>query len=158
MKKETMLKIYHEREIANSYYVGFFFRKKMYCCILDFEDRAVLEHMFKMSTNEDGEKALRFLPSTTDKFDMAFNEPEKYHCHEWPLSADYYKGLAEKDGLNYGHMFEKLVTELNGFEWKRDNVPFWIGADLDKGYFKYEIKFEKGTLITESTAKMLANK
>lgn len=50
---------------------------------------------------------------------------------------------------NRGEIFEKMVTELNGQEWEKDNVPFTDDGDLTVDGIAYQIKFEKATFTSE---------
>ena len=52
--------------------------------------------------------------------------------------------------LNKGHAYECWLTEEAGQEWKPDNLPFWMGADLEANGTTYQIKGENAEYFTET--------
>jgi len=64
-------------------------------------------------------------------------------------SEKFFDELASESKYNKGEIFEKLVTELNGQEWEKDNIPFTDDGDLTVDGIAYQIKFEKASFINE---------
>lgn len=69
-------------------------------------------------------------------------------------SSEYFNGLVTETKYNRGEIFEKIITERNGQEWVKDNVPFTKAGDLMVNEISYQIKFEKAAYCNE---KLLAN-
>ena len=64
-------------------------------------------------------------------------------------SEEFFDELKKMSKYNFGELFEKLITELNGQEWEKDNVPFTEDGDLTVDGIAYQIKYEKATFINE---------
>ena len=72
-------------------------------------------------------------------------------------SEKFFDELTSESKYNKGEIFEKLMTELNGQEWEKDNVPFTEDGDLTVNGIAYQIKFEKASFINEKQMmKMMA--
>ena len=65
-------------------------------------------------------------------------------------SEEFFNDLVAMSKYNRGEVFEKLVTELNGQEWEKDNVLFTEDGDLTVDGTAYQLKFEKATFINEA--------
>ncbi len=65
-------------------------------------------------------------------------------------SEEFFNELKTMSKYNFGELFEKLITEMNGQEWTKDNVPFTEDGDLTVNGVAYQLKFEKATFITEA--------
>ena len=65
-------------------------------------------------------------------------------------SEEFFDELKTMSKYNFGELFEKLVTEMNGQTWVKDNVPFTEDGDLTVDGVAYQLKFEKATFITEA--------
>jgi hypothetical protein len=65
-------------------------------------------------------------------------------------SEEMFDELKKMSKYNFGELFEKLITEMNGQEWTKDNVPFTEDGDLTVDGVAYQLKFEKATFITEA--------
>ena len=70
-------------------------------------------------------------------------------------STLYFNQLVATTRYNKGEIFEKLVTELFGQVWEKDNVPFTKAGDIEVDGIAYQIKFEKATFTNEKTLKKL---
>lgn len=93
--------------------------------------------------------ALRFKPTKAQK-----NLLKMYNIR--PLcSTEYFEAQVNGSQYNRGEIFEKLVTELFGQKWVKDNVSFTKDGDITVNGIAYQIKFEKATFTNEKTlAKM----
>jgi hypothetical protein len=52
------------------------------------------------------------------------------------------------DKYNRGEIFEKLITEYFGQEWKKDTVPFWEQGDIRLNGKEVQIKLDTATLTS----------
>jgi hypothetical protein len=93
-----------------------------------------------------GGYSLRYKPTKATKQALVESGECRLIC-----SKDYFTEMVENSKYNKGEIFEKLITESYGQKWKKDNVPFFSGADLTANNIAYSIKFEKATICTEKT-------
>lgn len=68
-------------------------------------------------------------------------------------SADFFRSTVKNSKYNAGEIFEKMVTEWFGQEWKKDHTPFTKAGDIEIEGISYQIKFEKATFTNEKTLK-----
>jgi len=87
--------------------------------------------------------SLRFCPNATQKT-FLLTKGAKAIC-----SKAYFDEMVKESKYNKGEIFEKMVTELYGQEWEKDNLPFTEGGDLEVYGKSYQIKFEKATFTNE---------
>ena len=73
---------------------------------------------------------------------------KKYNCKPL-ISVVKFEEMFKNSKYNRGEIFEKLITEMYGQNWYKDNVPYDIGADLTVNGTAYSIKIEKAILTTE---------
>ena len=85
--------------------------------------------------------------------DPAFNDIKVYMLQfAKPLcSTKFFDETVTATKYNKGEVFEKMVTESYGQEWKKDNVPFTEDGDLTADGIAYQIKFEKATFTNEKS-------
>ena len=93
--------------------------------------------------------ALRFKPNKTQKA-ILFTLGAERLCTECEFEA-----MVANSKYNRGEIFEKLITELLGQTWHKDNVPFTDGPDVEANGIGYQIKYNKATFINEAQARRL---
>lgn len=140
--KTEMTKFYMDRAYSHTYLVGFTFKGTVYYAELSAEQMAQLIKLDKAGRGQG--YSLRFKPNTGDKFAL-LSTGAKVLC-----SVEHFKALVESCKYNKGEVFERLLTELYGQTWVKDNVPFDKGADLEAEGKNFQIKFEQATYITEA--------
>lgn len=89
--------------------------------------------------------SLRFKPDYQQK------ELLKLHSLTILCSADFFHSTVKNSKYNAGEIFEKMVTEWFGQEWKKDHTPFTEAGDIEIDGIAYQIKFEKATFTNEKT-------
>lgn len=87
--------------------------------------------------------ALRFKPNRATKAELLA------HGATLVCSEKLFDEICESSIYNKGEIFEKLVTEMFGQTWEKDNVPFTDDGDLTVDGIAYQLKFEKATFINE---------
>lgn len=138
---------YNELAYTHNYMFGFEDRGTIFCAITD---EKVLNLVCTLDKASRGAGfALRFKP----------NKAQKELLKTFELipvcSALYFNQLVTTTRYNKGEIFEKLVTELFGQVWEKDNVPFTKAGDIEVDGIAYQIKFEKATFTNEKTLKKL---
>ena len=88
--------------------------------------------------------ALRFKPNRAVKAELLA------HGATLVCSEELFEELFADSIYNRGEIFEKLVTEMFGQTWEKDNVPFTDDGDLTVDGIAYQLKFEKATFINEA--------
>ena len=138
---------YNELAYTHNYMFGFEDRGTIFCAITD---EKVLNLVCTLDKASRGAGfALRFKP----------NKAQKELLKTFELipvcSTLYFNQLVATTRYNKGEIFEKLVTELFGQVWEKDNVPFTKAGDIEVDGIAYQIKFEKATFTNEKTLKKL---
>ena len=95
--------------------------------------------------------ALRFNPNKAQKEMLKVSGKTFAVC-----SVEYFDDLVASTRYNRGEIFEKLVTEAFGQEWKKDNLPFTEGGDIEVGGKAYQIKYAKATFCNEASLRNLS--
>ena len=127
---------------THEYIFGFTYKGNVY---MTFTKSDILPFILKVDKASRGAGySLRFKP--TNKQKILLLENSNLIC-----SAKYLKELKENSRYNYGEIFEKITHERFGKEWKKDNVPFTKGGDIEINGKAYQIKFEKATFASERT-------
>ena len=147
MKNLTILNLltnkYHEHAFAKDYMLGFVYANVVYLTICDFN---VCRQVISLDKASRGAGyAIRFKPNR-DKKVYLLTQNTKPIC-----SVEYFKGLVANSKYNRGEIFEKLVTEMFGQKWEKDNVPFTIAGDIEVDGIPYQIKFENATFSNEKS-------
>ena len=133
---------YNALSFTHNYIFGFEYKKTIYYGYFTSE---ILPYVLTVDTASRGcGKCLKFKPTTAQKVLMLTDC--KILC-----SANYFEEIAANSKYNRGEIFEKLVTEKHGQEWKKDNVPFTVDGDLTVDGIAYQIKFNKASFINEKT-------
>ena len=144
---KMMIDRYNAAAYTHNYIWGFEYKKTIY---MAFTDSLVMPYVCKLDKASRGAgMSLRFCPTSEQKVLLL---PDAL-----PLcSAAYFNDLVESSKYNRGEIFEKLVTEYHGQEWKKDNVPFTEGPDVEIEGIPYQVKFQKATFCNEQTLNNLA--
>lgn len=136
-----MVKFYNSKAFTHFYIFGFRMNGNIWMVITTSE---ILEAVLSLDKASRGAGyALRFKPNKAKKLAL-LAENGKVLCSE-----KFFDELVKDSKYNKGEIFEKLVTELYGQEWEKDNVPFTEDGDLTVNGIAYQIKFEKATFINE---------
>lgn len=140
--KRTLVQFYNRKAFTHKYILGFVFNGSIYYVTVDGSDLDFVTVLDKASRGAGF--ALRFKPNKAVKnYLMSLNA--KVLCSE-----EFFNDLVKISKYNKGEIFEKLVTEINGQEWEKDNVPFTEDGDLTVDGVAYQLKFEKATFINEA--------
>lgn len=147
--KNMMVRFYNGKSYTHNYIFGFRFSGNVWFVIVTAE---LLPELLKLDKASRGAGyALRFKPNKEQKI-LLMSYGAKILCSE-----KYFDELTAESKYNKGEIFEKLITELNGQEWEKDNVPFTEDGDLTVNGIAYQIKFEKASFINEKQMhKMMA--
>ena len=139
--KKMLVDFYNRKAYTHRYILGFTNKDNVYFVIVD---GSMLDHLTKLDKASRGAGySLRFKPDRTQK-SLMFDLNPQLLC-----SVEYFNAMVETSKYNKGEVFEKMITELNGQEWIKDNVPFTEDGDLTVDGVAYQLKFEKATFITE---------
>ena len=141
MEKIEMLTHYEKFNKAEKYIIGFSHKGRVYMQMVENlnPDMITLEHASKNQG-----QSLRFRPKAEHKAEMLL----KAVCIgtlEMLIDEKY----------NKGDMFEKVVAERYGKEWKKDCTPFHKAGDLNINGIEIQVKFEKAALCTSKTLERL---
>ena len=139
---KTMINTYNEFSYTHHYIFGVVFARKVW---LVKADSSILPYVLKLDKASRGKGySLRFKPNKAQK-NYLMSLGAEVLCSE-----EMFDSLKSMSKYNFGELFEKLITELNGQEWTKDNVPFTEDGDLTVNGVAYQLKFEKATFITEA--------
>ena len=140
--KRMLVQFYNRKAFTHKYILGFVFNGSVYYVIVDGSDLDLVTVLDKASRGAGF--ALRFKPNKAIK-SYLINLGAKVLCSE-----EFFDDLVKMSKYNKGEIFEKLITEVNGQEWTKDNVPFTEDGDLTVDGVAYQLKFEKATFINEA--------
>lgn len=135
---------YETKAYTNNYVFGFTYNGFVY-----YLEKAGLSFGIKLdkaSTKNGGGYSIRYNPTKAEKKALVEGGVAKVLC-----TVEYFDTLKAESIYNKGEIFEKLITEKFGLVWEKDNVPFFMGADIEVDGKAYSVKFEKATVCTEST-------
>lgn len=145
MTLNEMISGYNSVAYTHNYIFGFTFSGMIYSATVSVE---ILPQILTLDTASRGcGKSLRFCP--TNKIKSLLLAIATPIC-----SVETFVTEVENSKYNRGEIFEKFITELNGQEWVKDNIPFTKAGDIEINGTAYQIKFEKATFCNE---KSLAN-
>ena len=137
---ESMINRYNELSYTHMYMLGFEFQGNIYMTITDSN---ILPYVLKLDKASRGAGyALRFCPNKAQKVLLL---PEA----QLICSKKFFEETVKNSKYNKGEIFEKMVTELYGQVWEKDNIPFTEDGDITVNNTPYQIKFQKGTFINE---------
>ena len=138
----SLISRYNELAFTHNYIFGFTYKGNVYMTVTTNE---ILPFILKVDKASRGAGlSLRYKP--TNKQKILLLENSTLLC-----SVDYLNDLKENSRYNFGEIFEKMVHERFGKNWKKDNVPFTKGGDIEINGKAYQIKFEKATFASEKT-------
>lgn len=139
--KKTMIDFYNERSYTHRYIFGVSYKGTVYAVRAESD---VLPYQLTLDDASRGAgSALKFRPNNDQRIALI------------ALGAEVVCSTAELEHLfkvskyNRGEIFEKLVTEMYGQTWKKDNVPFYKAGDIVIDGVSYQIKYERATFLTE---------
>ena len=137
---EAMIDRYNELSYTHTYMLGFEYRSNIYMAIVD---RKILPYVLKLDKASRGAGyALRFCPNKAQKVLLL---PEA----QLICSKKFFEETVKNSKYNKGEIFEKMVTELYGQVWEKDNIPFTEDGDITVNNTPYQIKFQKATFTNE---------
>jgi len=142
MTKTAMIKTYRQFSAADNYILGFVYEKMLYMVrVAEIMPRYL--NVEEASRNQGENLRLRL---------------KKAHKAQLMKKAPICLGSADclnDSKYNKGEIFEKLVTEYYGQEWKKDTVPFWVQGDINLNGEEVQIKLDSATLMnTKQVAKL----
>ena len=138
---EHLIARYHEFSYTNQYIYGFFFQNMVYMVRVD---ASIMPYILKLDKASRGAGySLRFCPTKAQKI-LLLSKGATILC-----SKVFFDEAVRTSKYNRGEIFEKMVVEYFGLEWKKDTVPFYEGADATIDGVDYQIKFERATFTNE---------
>lgn len=140
-----MIRNYRKFSVADSYILGFICNKMLY--MLEVAEIAPRFLNVEEASRNQGEN-LRLRLKKAHKEQLLKKNPICLGSADC-LNAEKY---------NKGEIFEKLVTEYFGQEWKKDTVPFYVDGDLNVNGKKIQIKLDSATLMNTKQLKKLSKK
>ena len=140
--KRTLIEFYNKHAFTHKYILGFRMNGNIYYVIVTDKELDFVTKLDKASRGAG--YSLRFKPNKAQK-NYLMSLGAEVLCSE-----EFFNELKLMSKYNFGELFEKLITELNGQEWTKDNVPFTEDGDLTVDGIAYQLKFEKATFITEA--------
>ena len=142
-----MINQYNRLSFTHKYIFGFADRGTIYAVVTN-SNVLPLVCCLDMSSKNGG-FSLRFKPTKAQK-EFLKTFPTKAICSE-----KYFEEVAKNSKYNRGEIFEKMITEFVGQEWKKDNVPFTKDGDIRINGIAYQIKFNKATFANEKSLENL---
>jgi hypothetical protein len=140
--KKTMIDFYNARAYTHRYIFGVSYKGTVYAVKADSD---VLPYVLTLDKASRGAgSALKFKPNNDQRL-MLIAMGAQVVCSTAELEAQF-----ASSKYNRGEIFEKLVTELNGQVWEKDNIPFTDAGDIEIDGIAYQIKYEKASFINEA--------
>ena len=131
-------------EYTNNYIFGFIYDGAVYA----YETNALVTgiKLDKASSKNGGGYSVRYNPTKAEKENLIKSGICKMICSEI-----YFLETVKNSKYNKGEIFEKFITESKGVKWEKDNVRIDKGADIETAEGAWSVKFQKATILTEST-------
>ena len=140
--KKTMIDFYNEKSYTHSYIFGVSYKGTVYAVKATSD---VLPYVLTLDKASRGAgAALKFKPNNNQRL-MLIAMGAKAVCTTAQLEAQF-----KATKYNRGEIFEKLVTEMYGQQWEKDNIPFTDAGDIEVDGISYQIKYEKASFINEA--------
>lgn len=149
--QEFLTNGYNRFAYTDKYIIGFTYKKVVYYGFFNSNDIDKYLTVSRASSKNGGGYSLRFAPTNDQKLAMLMKC--KVLCSE-----EFFNEQVNSSKYNKGEIFEKLITEVNNQEWKKDNVPFTKDGDITIKGIAYQIKFQKATFCTENQIMRLSYK
>lgn len=140
---------YEKFSFSHNYIIGFSYKGNIYAHICHMEDMTESLHIDSASQKNGGGHSLRFTPST------AFKKSILDKCFLL-MTTSKFEDEVQNSIYNKGEVFEKAITEKYSQVWVKDNVPFYMGGDIEVNGIPYQIKFQKATFCTEKQLEKLS--
>jgi hypothetical protein len=137
---KSMIDFYNEQSFTHNYIFGFEYKGNIYYTFSTSETLPLILILDKASRGAG--YSIRFKPNLDVKKMLLPNA-------HLLCSKKFFDETVASNKYNAGENFEKLVTEMFGQKWEKDNVPFWKDGDLTIEEIAYQIKFQKATFISE---------
>lgn len=139
----ALLDKYNRLSFTHLYIFGFIFKGNVY--FVETTSK-ILPLILTLDTASRGQGySIRFNPTIAQKT-LLLSNGAKILC-----SVEYFESMVKESKYNKGEIFEKLITEMNGQKWTKDNADFWKDGDLTVNGKSFQIKYEKATFTNEKT-------
>lgn len=139
----ALLEKYNRLSFTHLYIFGFIFKGNVY--FVETTSK-ILPLILTLDTASRGQGySIRFNPTIAQKT-LLLSNGAKILC-----SVEYFESMVKESKYNKGEIFEKLITEMNGQKWTKDNADFWKDGDLTVNGKSFQIKYEKATFTNEKT-------
>ena len=139
----ALLEKYNRFSFTHLYIFGFIFKGNVY--FVETTSK-ILPLILTLDTASRGQGySIRFNPTIAQKT-LLLSNGAKILC-----SVEYFESIVKESKYNKGEIFEKLITEMNGQKWTKDNADFWKDGDLTVNGKSFQIKYEKATFTNEKT-------
>lgn len=138
---ETMMNEYESMAYAHEYMLGYVEDHMVKVAIVPAH---MMSKLVKLdSASENAGFSLRFKPDRVQKKILSAYVRFTL-CSEYMLET-----LWEESKYNRGDLFEKLIFEYFGQNWKKTDTRFCDDADITVNGVAYQIKFNKATITNE---------
>lgn len=145
---ENLIEKYNALAFTHLYIFGYSENGKIRAAFGTSDDLYKVCKLDKASRN--GGNSLRFIPTKEQK--KILDSLNGFTL----CTTQEFKAMTTTSKYNSGEVFEKLVTEFFGQEWKKDFVSFTQAGDIEISGTPYQIKFERATFASEKTLERLA--
>jgi hypothetical protein len=147
MNKQTMIKNYRKFSAADSYALGFIYGHNVYVAMVD--EIAPRFMRVEHESSKKGGCAKLQLRLTKPHMEYLMRKGARCLGGEELLIGDYNKGVE----------FERLISELNGIEYRgKDSVGFWVSGDVEIDGKQVQVKMNGAQIVVERTLKNLQKK
>ena len=145
MTKRTMIKNYRKFSAADAYILGFIYKHQVY--MIEVEEIMPRYMRVEYESSKKGGCAKLQLRLTKKYQEQLIRKGAVVIGTEDILTGEY---------NNKGVQFEKIVSELNGQEFRgKDNVPFYVEGDLNINGKEVQIKLNGAQIVVERTLERL---
>lgn len=147
MNKQTMIRNYRKFSAADSYALGFVYEHNLYVAMVD--EIAPRFMRVEHESSKKGGCAKLQLRLTKPYMEQLMRKGAKCLGSEDLLIGTYNKGVE----------FERLISELNGIEYRgKDSVGFWVEGDVEINGKQVQVKMNGAQIVVERTLKNLQKK
>lgn len=144
MTKQTMIRNYRKFSAADGYALGFVYKKELYVAMVD-EIAPRFMRIEHESSKKGGHRKLQLRLTNSYMEQLIKKGAEKLGSEEL-LIGKYNKGVE----------FERLLSEMNGIEYRgKDSVGFWVAGDLEIGGKQIQVKLNGAQIVVETTLENL---